>query len=234
MASESSATLESAPIPPVGSLASWAFSRPPPPGLQHQPSSDRPIHAGRLSEATSSPWYTISLSALSALEAFLATSNELQLSTSPLSVYPRLSKSTTWFCSMYWAIASAQMARTSPVCSKLTPSTTPLCVAITKFPLTTLTGGLRWPPGAVVPLVASTLLWLYPCLLVVPAGKNLESRDSISILMAPAACLAAWRATLLVTRYPPAKSTSASPICRSTLSMEAVAPSTRHSLTPRF
>ena len=71
-------------------------------------------------------------------------------------------------------------------------------------------------------------------LLAVPAGKNLESRDSISILMAPAACLAAWRATLLVTRYPPAKSTSASPICRSTLSMEAVAPSTRHSLTPRF
>jgi hypothetical protein len=76
----------------------------------------------------------MSLSAFSAMAVSVATSSSVQLKTSPVGEKPIGDSSTTSSSSRRLRMPSASILRTSPVCLKSTPFTTPTGFAVTKFP----------------------------------------------------------------------------------------------------
>ncbi len=122
----------------------------------------------------------MSFSALSATAAAAATSSSARLNTSPVGEYPSGDSSTSSLSSSRFWMACASTLRTSPVCMKSTPSTTPIGLAVMKFPLAT-----RMSAPAIGEF-----------------GSPIDSSASISTRSRPLASLALARAKSSVTRTP--------------------------------
>ena len=121
-----------------------------------------------------------SLSACSAIAVLVATSSIVRLNASPVGEKPNGDSSTIAPMSIARRIATASTLRTTPLCMKSTPSTTPTGRAVRKLPETTRTMALA----------------------IGVFGRPCENAASISKRSWPAASWALSSATASVMRMP--------------------------------
>ena len=121
-----------------------------------------------------------SLSAWSAIAVLVATSSIVRLNASPVGEKPNGDSSTIAPMSIARRIAAASTLRTTPLCMKSTPSTTPTGRAVRKLPETTRTIALA----------------------IGVFGRPCENAASISKRSWPAASWALSSATASVMRMP--------------------------------